>query len=77
MIGGQEVLKIVSYEITRGQNFQFFHIYLLGQTMHHECFQKSFCLSNADYFGLKIYINFNLEVDDNCFRLIQQPYPIT
>ena len=49
-------------------NFLFFHIYLPGQTIHHECCQKSFC--NADHFGPKTYINFHLEVDDKFFGLI-------
>ena len=48
-------------------NFQFFHIYLPGQRIHYECLQKVFCLSNAIYFGPKTYINFHLEVDENCF----------
>ena len=51
-------------------NFQFFNIYLPGQTIHHKCFQRSFCPSNAEHFGPKTYINFHLEVDDNFFGLI-------
>ena len=34
-------------------NFQFFHIYLPEQKIHHKCFEKSFRLSNTDYFGQK------------------------
>ena len=41
--------------------------YLHGQTIHHECIQWSFFLSNSDHFGPKTYINFHLEVDENFF----------
>ena len=66
-------------KIRKKNNFQFFHIYLPGQTIQHECFQKSFCLSNTDYAGLKTYIHFHLVVDIIYFDSFQreQPYPLT
>ena len=45
----------------------FFTYIFLKKKIHQEYFHKSFCLSNADYFGPKAYNNLQIEVDDNFF----------
>ena len=44
-------------------------------TFLHECLQKSFCLSNADYFGPKTNINLHIEVD-GIFFSFNNPTPL-
>ena len=50
--------------------------HIVVQTIHHECFQKSFCLSNAEYLGPKTYIIFHLEVGENFCDSFNIPTPL-